>query len=117
MATYIVFTRENTRNAAELEIYMQEVGATLAGHPITVLAAYGRHEVLEGPDVEGGDLGVSFLRRGEGVVRQPRLSRGPRASLPRRRLSRRHRRGRMSRRLWSFDEMPRASVDVGRVSA
>jgi len=47
MATYIVFTRESTRNAAELETYMQNVGPTLAGHPITVLAAYGRHEVVE----------------------------------------------------------------------
>jgi uncharacterized protein (DUF1330 family) len=53
MAAYIVFTRESTRNAAELETYSQQVGATLAGHPVTVLAAYGCHEVLEGPDVEG----------------------------------------------------------------
>jgi uncharacterized protein (DUF1330 family) len=53
MAVYIVFTRESTRNASELETYSQEVGATLAGHPITVLAAYGHHEVLEGPAVEG----------------------------------------------------------------
>ncbi len=53
MATYIVFTRESTRDAAELETYSQKVGATLAGHPVKVLAAYGRHEVLEGPDVEG----------------------------------------------------------------
>jgi uncharacterized protein (DUF1330 family) len=53
MSAYIVFTRESTRNAAELETYSQEVGATLAGHRVGVLAAYGRHEVLEGPDVEG----------------------------------------------------------------
>jgi uncharacterized protein (DUF1330 family) len=53
MAVYIVFTRESTRNASELETYSQKVGATLAGHPVTVLAAYGRHEVLEGPEVEG----------------------------------------------------------------
>ena len=53
MAAYIVFTRESTRNASELETYSQKVGPTLAGHPITVLAAYGHHEVLEGPDVEG----------------------------------------------------------------
>ena len=53
MAAYIVFIRESTGNAAELETYSQKVGATLAGHPITVLAAYGQHEVLEGPDVEG----------------------------------------------------------------
>jgi uncharacterized protein (DUF1330 family) len=25
----------------------------LTGHPVTVLAAYGRQEVLEGPEVEG----------------------------------------------------------------
>ncbi len=53
MAAYIVFVRESTRNASELETYSQQVDAALAGHPITVLAAYGRHEVLEGPDVEG----------------------------------------------------------------
>ena len=53
MAAYIVFIRESTRNASELETYAQNVGPTLAGHPITVLAAYGRHEVLEGQDVEG----------------------------------------------------------------
>jgi uncharacterized protein (DUF1330 family) len=53
MTAFIVFTRESTRNASELETYSQNVGPTLAGHPITVLAAYGRHEVLEGPDVEG----------------------------------------------------------------
>ena len=53
MAAYIVFTRESTHNASELETYSQNVGPTLTGHPITVLAAYGRHEVIEGPDVEG----------------------------------------------------------------
>jgi uncharacterized protein (DUF1330 family) len=36
-----------------METYSQKVGAALTGHPITVLAAYGRHEVLEGPKVEG----------------------------------------------------------------
>jgi uncharacterized protein (DUF1330 family) len=53
MAAYIVFTRESTRNASDLEIYSEKVGATLAGHPVKVLAAYGSHEVLEGPEVEG----------------------------------------------------------------
>lgn len=53
MPAYIVFTRESTHNASELETYSQKVGSTLAGHPVTVLAAYGHHEVLEGPDVEG----------------------------------------------------------------
>jgi uncharacterized protein (DUF1330 family) len=53
MSAYIVFTRESTRDASELRAYSQQVGATLGGHPVTVLAAYGRHEVLEGPPVEG----------------------------------------------------------------
>ena len=53
MATYIVFTRESTRDASELKTYSQQVAGTLAGHPATVLAAYGRQEVLEGPPIEG----------------------------------------------------------------
>jgi uncharacterized protein (DUF1330 family) len=53
MAAYMVFTRESTRNAAELATYSQKVGPTLAGHPVKVLAAYGRQEVVEGPEVEG----------------------------------------------------------------
>ncbi len=53
MAAYMVFIRESTSNPAELETYSQKVGNTLAGHPITVLAAYGRHEVVEGPEMEG----------------------------------------------------------------
>lgn len=53
MAAYIVFTRELTHDAAALATYSEQVGETLDGHPITVLAAYGRQEVLEGPEVEG----------------------------------------------------------------
>ena len=53
MATYIVFIRESTRNAAELATYSEKVGSTLAGHPVSVLAAYGRQEVVEGAEVEG----------------------------------------------------------------
>ena len=53
MVAYIVFTREKTLNPSELETYGQKVPATLAGHPVTPRALYGRHEVLEGPPVEG----------------------------------------------------------------
>ncbi len=53
MAAYIVFTRESTKDAAELATYSQQVGWSLSGHPVSVLAAYGRQEVLEGPEVEG----------------------------------------------------------------
>ncbi len=53
MATYMVFTRESTRDAAEMATYSKQVGPTLSGHPVKVLAAYGRQEVVEGPAVEG----------------------------------------------------------------
>ncbi|HBO44640.1 MAG TPA: DUF1330 domain-containing protein [Planctomycetaceae bacterium] len=53
MAAYAIFIRESTRDASELDAYSQRAGGTLAGHPVSVLAAYGRHEVLEGPEVEG----------------------------------------------------------------
>ena len=53
METYVVFIRESTRNPSELEAYTPKAQASMAGHPIKVLAAFGRHEVLEGPEVEG----------------------------------------------------------------
>ena len=53
MPAYAIFIRESTRNASELATYSEKVGATLEGHPVTVLAAYGHHEILEGPEVEG----------------------------------------------------------------
>ncbi|EML1600878.1 MULTISPECIES: DUF1330 domain-containing protein [Burkholderia] len=53
MATYIVFTRESTQDQHELDIYASKVGATLAGHPVKVLAAYGPQEILEGEGPEG----------------------------------------------------------------
>jgi uncharacterized protein (DUF1330 family) len=53
MAAFIVFTRERTRDPGELAIYAEKAPAGLAGHPITIRALYGWHEVIEGPDVEG----------------------------------------------------------------
>lgn len=53
MAAFIVFTRERTRDPAELAIYADKAHAGLAGYPITIRAMYGRHEVIEGPDIEG----------------------------------------------------------------
>jgi len=49
----MVFIREKTIDRAELAIYSEKVPATLEGHPVKILAAYGRHEVLEGPNIEG----------------------------------------------------------------
>lgn len=53
MAAYIVFTREKTLDRSEMEAYWAKVPPTLDGRPIKVLAAYGRHVTLEGPEVEG----------------------------------------------------------------
>ena len=53
MPAYIVFMREKTIDKSELEIYWSKVPHTLDGRPIKVLASYGRHVTLEGPDVEG----------------------------------------------------------------
>ena len=53
MSAYVVFLREKTLNQSELEAYWAEVAATINGRPIKILAAYGKHLTLEGPDVEG----------------------------------------------------------------
>ena len=53
MPAFMVFIREKTLNQSELETYWAKIRATMEGHPIKVLAAYGRHVTLEGPDVEG----------------------------------------------------------------
>jgi uncharacterized protein (DUF1330 family) len=53
MVAYVVFIRNSTQNPAELQLYWSMVKATLADQPVRVLAAYGEHEVLEGPAIEG----------------------------------------------------------------
>lgn len=53
MPAYVVFTREKTLDQSALEAYWARVKATTEGFPIKVLAAYGKHRTLEGPDVEG----------------------------------------------------------------
>ena len=53
MSAYVVFMREKTLNQSELEAYWARVKETMDGHPLKVLAAYGKHVTLEGPDVEG----------------------------------------------------------------
>jgi uncharacterized protein (DUF1330 family) len=53
MPAFMVFIREKTLDRAELEAYWAKTHATLEGHPIKILAAYGRHVTLEGPEVEG----------------------------------------------------------------
>ena len=53
MPAYAVFIRDKTRDQSEMDAYAPKAGASLAGHPVKVLAAYGRQEVLEGPAAEG----------------------------------------------------------------
>jgi len=53
MVAYVIFIRERTHHPSELKIYSQKAPATLEGHAVTPLAVYGRHEVIEGPAVEG----------------------------------------------------------------
>lgn len=53
MPAYAVFIREKTRDPKEMARYSGLAGATLSGHPVKVLAAYGTQEVLEGAPSEG----------------------------------------------------------------
>jgi len=53
MSAYGIFIRETTRDRSELDAYTPKAAASMAGHAIKVLAAYGRQEVLEGPEAEG----------------------------------------------------------------
>ena len=50
---YVIFMRERTRDAAELKTYSEKAPASLVGQPATLLAAYGRQEMLEGASTEG----------------------------------------------------------------
>lgn len=53
MAAYVVFTRERTRDKAELDTYSSLAGATMAGHTVKPHSVYGKHETLEGAPIEG----------------------------------------------------------------
>ncbi|SDD67475.1 DUF1330 domain-containing protein [Auraticoccus monumenti] len=53
MTAYIVFQRETTQDQQALDRYSARADATFAGHDVQVLVDYGRHDVLEGPPVEG----------------------------------------------------------------
>jgi uncharacterized protein (DUF1330 family) len=53
MAAYMIFTREKTRDSEQLAAYSKKAGATLAGHNVKPLVAYGKYEVLEGSAIEG----------------------------------------------------------------
>ena len=68
MSAYVVFTRTKTIDQKELEKYWTGIRATVKGHPIEVLVAYGEHEVLEGDPIKG--IVVSERESREGLVLQ-----------------------------------------------
>ena len=53
MTAFVVFTKEQTTDQAELDLYAQEVAASFPGHDVQFLATYGAFEVLEGGLMEG----------------------------------------------------------------
>jgi uncharacterized protein (DUF1330 family) len=53
MSAYLVFTKEKTIDAEELNLYTTQVRATLAGRDFNLLALYGQQEDLEGAPTEG----------------------------------------------------------------
>lgn len=53
MPAYIVFTRTQTLDPKELELYGANIQETMKGHPIEILSPYGKFEVLEGDQIEG----------------------------------------------------------------
>lgn len=53
MVAYVVFTRERMRDAAQYEQYRAKARPAGAAHALKPLALYGKHEVLEGPAIEG----------------------------------------------------------------
>ena len=53
MSAFIVFMRESTSNAEELEIYAKLALPTLEGRSARPRAFYGKLDVLEGPEFEG----------------------------------------------------------------
>lgn len=53
MTAYIVFTRERLRSPSDMEAYAPKARASIAGHDLQRLAAYGKCETLEGPPIEG----------------------------------------------------------------
>ena len=53
MSAYAIFTKVKTIDPAEMKAYNDAVRETFKGHDLKILAAYGRYEVLEGPQLEG----------------------------------------------------------------
>ena len=59
MTAYVVFTRERTKSASDMEAYVPGARASFAGREMERLAAYGTCETLEGAPIEGAVI-LSF---------------------------------------------------------
>lgn len=53
MAAYVVFMREKTHDKDALATYAKSARSAASGHPMKVLAAWGKQESLEGAALEG----------------------------------------------------------------
>lgn len=53
MTAYIVFTREKLRDPAAIKEYGKAAAGAREGHNVKTLAAYGKIEVKEGPEIAG----------------------------------------------------------------
>jgi uncharacterized protein (DUF1330 family) len=53
MPSYIVITKERTRDRAELDLYAAQHEIFISGHALRYRARFGRYEVVEGPETEG----------------------------------------------------------------
>ena len=52
MAAYAVFIRDRLRDPETMRTYLDEVGATFEGHPVTRRVNHGAFEMLEGAAME-----------------------------------------------------------------
>ena len=88
MSAYIVFTRTKTIDQKELEQYWTGIRATMKGHPIEVLVAYGKHEVLEGDPIGNRHCEIPERESLKGLVLQRGLPKSRQAPQRRGDLSR-----------------------------
>jgi uncharacterized protein (DUF1330 family) len=61
MVAFVVFTREKMRNPEEYQHYREKARPAAVGHPLKPLAVYGKHEMLEGPAIEGAAEVAGFV--------------------------------------------------------
>ena len=52
MVAYAVFIRDRLRDSETMQTYLDEVGATFAGHQVTRIVNGGAFEMLEGAAIE-----------------------------------------------------------------